>query len=207
MMTRRVIAIACAIGLLAVASPAGAQSASETKAHDAFVLGQAAFNEGRYDDALTQFQAAYDLSKRPELLLTLAKTYRKLGRYDDALAACDRYLATNPAQPQQRSTYEFMGQLHAEKTRVESIVNPKNPVTATGTAPATTDATATTTNALVTAPPPRDDDAGRRKRIIYIAAAAGVVVLAVGLGVGLGVGLSHSDRFPSSGLGTVGFSH
>ncbi len=204
MMTRRVIAIVCAIGLLAVAAPARAQTASETKAHDAFVLGQAAFNEARYDDALTQFQAAYDLSKRPELLLTLAKTYRKLGRYDDALAACDRYLTTNPAQPQQRSTYEFMGQLHAEKTRVESVVN------AAATAPATAAAApaAPATNPLVSAPPPSAADAARhRQRVVIIAVAAGVVVLAVGLGVGLGVGLSHSDHFPSSGLGTVRFGH
>src|ERR1700742_4582195 len=95
-MTHRGAAIAVGWALLALGAPVCAQSTSEVRAHGAFVLGQPAFKEARYDEALTQFQTAFTLSGRPELLITLAQTYRKLLRFDEALAACERFLATNP---------------------------------------------------------------------------------------------------------------
>jgi tetratricopeptide (TPR) repeat protein len=210
-LTRRVTAVALGLALLALSGPLRAQSSNESRAHDAFVLGQAAFNEARYDDALAQFQSAFALSGRAELLVTLAQTYRKLGRFDDALASCERFLGTKPPPARERSTYEFMGQLRAERASANSAVAPR-PNDARPTAPPSTTTAGATPAASGTLIAGASPAAGstpdrRHKLLIGLAVAAGVVVLAVGLGVGLGVGLSHSDQFPSSGLGTVGFSH
>jgi hypothetical protein len=52
--------------------------------------GRAAFDAGRYDEAIEKFQAAYELSPAPGLLYNLAQAYRLRG---DCTAALSRYRA------------------------------------------------------------------------------------------------------------------
>ena len=82
------------------ARPASAQDApsqgADDEARSLFHAGESAFAEGRYEVALEHFQAAYDLSPRPELLFNIGNTADRLRREQDALDAYRRYLEARP---------------------------------------------------------------------------------------------------------------
>jgi hypothetical protein len=61
------------------------------KAH--FNTGQLYYERGRYPDAAREFEEAYRLSNRPELLYNMGKSYDGIGDHARALAAYRRFLA------------------------------------------------------------------------------------------------------------------
>lgn len=80
-MTRTLISLAvvCLTVGQALAADRGVERAS---AH--YHKGRAAFDQGKYDRAIAEFRAAYDLAPRPLVLYHLARAYQARG--DDALA-------------------------------------------------------------------------------------------------------------------------
>lgn len=63
----------------------------DERAHTLYMNGERLYSEGRYEEAVVAFQAAYDLSQRPLLLFNLANAYERLGQLDDAVDALNRY--------------------------------------------------------------------------------------------------------------------
>src|SRR5437899_798232 len=55
-----------------------------------------AFQAKSYDRALDELRAAYRLAPRAEFLLSFAQVYRAAGQLQQALEACNSYLATMP---------------------------------------------------------------------------------------------------------------
>lgn len=80
-----------------LAAPAAAQHDDE--AHGLYQAGAAAFEEGRFDEALAYFQRAYDLSARPELLFNIGQAADRARRDDVAIAAFRSYLEARPDDP------------------------------------------------------------------------------------------------------------
>jgi hypothetical protein len=76
------------------AEPSDDSLIPESQAH--FEAGLKAYRAGRYREALAEFKAGYALSPRPAFLLNFAQTYRKLGRFQEAIAQCRRFLAAVP---------------------------------------------------------------------------------------------------------------
>src|SRR5262245_25399520 len=58
-------------------SPA-AEAARREEAKAAFGRGNAAYNLGKYQDAIAEFEKAYALSRLPDILFNLGQCYRKL---------------------------------------------------------------------------------------------------------------------------------
>lgn len=54
------------------------------------------FEESDYDNALKAFQKAYELSKRPEILLNIATVHERQGALPSAVAALKGYLEASP---------------------------------------------------------------------------------------------------------------
>jgi tetratricopeptide (TPR) repeat protein len=97
------ILIAAAVTLGAWEPTAGAQqktekAAADVRARELFLKGDAAYAEGRYEEALAAFQEAYDLSGRPQLLFNISNSLERLGRYQEAVDALDKYLASGKAK-------------------------------------------------------------------------------------------------------------
>lgn len=90
--------IVLAAALLLTAAPALAQEHDE-EAHGLFAAGAAAFESGRYEEALEYFQHAYALSPRPALLYNLGQAADRARRDDVALDAFRRYLDATPDAP------------------------------------------------------------------------------------------------------------
>ncbi|MGC4093666.1 MAG: tetratricopeptide repeat protein [Polyangiaceae bacterium] len=61
-----------------------------------FESGAAYLEESDYENALRAFQKAYDLSKRPEILLNIATVQERRGDIDGAIGALNSYLAAAP---------------------------------------------------------------------------------------------------------------
>jgi hypothetical protein len=81
---------------LARAAAAGGDTDDEVAAKNHFLSGTSYYDEGRYADALREFQEAYRLSKRPSLLYNVGACFDHLGRLREAVGALKGYLAAVP---------------------------------------------------------------------------------------------------------------
>jgi tetratricopeptide (TPR) repeat protein len=79
---------------LADAPPAG--SDAEQRAREYFREGRARHDAGAFAEAIVDYQAAYSLSARPELLFNIAQCYRLLGDSDRAILYYRQYLTVVP---------------------------------------------------------------------------------------------------------------
>ena len=73
-----------------------AQSTSDDMARRHFDSGVAYLEESDYDNALKAFQKAYDLSKRPEILLNIATVQERQSDLRGAVASLQAYLTAAP---------------------------------------------------------------------------------------------------------------
>lgn len=72
------------------------QALNEYEARSHFDAGYSYFQEARYDDALREFERAYELSQRPALLFNMSQCYERLGRLDEAIRYLDRFIGASP---------------------------------------------------------------------------------------------------------------
>lgn len=68
----------------------------ERQARALFEQGEAAYEEGRYDEAIAAFEQAYGLSARPLLLYNIANAKERLGLLSEALENLRNYLEDAP---------------------------------------------------------------------------------------------------------------
>jgi tetratricopeptide (TPR) repeat protein len=109
--------------VLLLAAPARAQHDDE--AHGIATAGAAAFQAGRYDEALRYYQQAYELSQRPELLYNIGQAADRARDDATALDAFRRYLA---AAPDAANRVEIEGRIHAlERSVAEHATPPATP--------------------------------------------------------------------------------
>lgn len=91
--------------LLLAAAPGIARAQVDSRDDEAralFTAGHTAFEDGRFADALPDFQRAYDLSHRPELLYNIGQCHEHLRHDSEAVAAFESYLAAVPDAPNRR---------------------------------------------------------------------------------------------------------
>ncbi|MFK8000080.1 MAG: tol-pal system YbgF family protein [Polyangiales bacterium] len=104
---RRLLASVFGIGVLFSSLPSDAQDTTvvateavdpldEAEARSHFDAGYAYFQEARYEDALREFDRAYDLSPRPALLFNMSQCYERLGRLDEAIRYLERFIGASP---------------------------------------------------------------------------------------------------------------
>jgi tetratricopeptide (TPR) repeat protein len=98
-------AAAAAAAEEAATAEVSAESARDEEARSLFEAGRSAFADGRYEDALGDFQRAYELSGRAALLYNVGTTADRLRESEAALAAFERYLVEVP-DPSNRAEVE-----------------------------------------------------------------------------------------------------
>jgi tetratricopeptide (TPR) repeat protein len=90
----------CLVVALLLPAPlhaADAPVSPEAKRH--VDLGVDHYNNGRYAEAVKEFELAYRLSNRPALLFNIARAESKLGHEEAAIAFLHRYLEERPNAP------------------------------------------------------------------------------------------------------------
>src|SRR5690349_13878725 len=83
------------VGLMLAAEVAWAQTPQqEAKRH--FQQGKAYQDNGAYEDAVREYEAAYKLAPLPDLLFNIGQAYRLKGDRRKAIEAYQKYLAAAP---------------------------------------------------------------------------------------------------------------
>src|SRR5262245_33608706 len=127
-------AFASVATLLLLLSPFGPESRSAQAVEPAaaveaarshFLAGQQAYRDGKFVLALQEFQAGYALSPRPEFVLNFAQTYRRLGRLDEAVSECERFIAVAPDSPLANEAQSLLRTLRREKAVVDKAAAEK----------------------------------------------------------------------------------
>ena len=106
---RRIAAVVMTTVWLASASSALAQEEAvddEAAARAHFESGRLHYENGDYEMALREFEAAYESSRRVELLYNLYVTTERLGRLDEAVSFLERFLAEGQPEAERRTQLE-----------------------------------------------------------------------------------------------------
>lgn len=108
--------VAAALGLAAAsAAPALAEPTPREAARARFDRGQTLYNLGKLDEAIAEFEGAYELDTDPAYLFNLAQAYRLRGNRPRALFFYRRYLDLSPDAPNRAEVTERIAALEAEQ--------------------------------------------------------------------------------------------
>jgi len=118
---RFAVAIVLIVGLVASQPPARADDAVSAREH--YQKGTSYYDLGKYDDAIKEFEAAYEIKNDPALLYNLAQSNRLAGNSDQALHFYRTYLryvpkAANRAEIESRIAQ--LEQLVAQKNAAQT---------------------------------------------------------------------------------------
>src|SRR4051794_34825779 len=91
--------------------PGAAQGEAEREARAHYVLGQVAFNAGRYDQAVTEFEAGFEALPRPGFLLNIGHSERRRGNLRKARAAYKKFLLVEPTTKLRDDVMSLLGEL------------------------------------------------------------------------------------------------
>ena len=90
-----------------------------------FQSGRSYFDQGRYEDAVREWQQAYRLSNRTVLLVNIATAQERIFQFSDAIRSLERYLSVGGAEAEQNRTtiQERITNLRGLRDRMEANQN------------------------------------------------------------------------------------
>lgn len=170
---------------------------ADVEARALFNAGVAAYDAGRYEDALESFERAYQRSERPVLLYNIGQCYDRLRRDEEAVQAFERYLEAVPGA-------ENRPQVEARLRALREAIARRSTTSGTDPAllsPAQVAASATPPPTSPEGPSLRESDSHRPRRIALVTTSVVVVVAVVVLSVVLAGG--GGNDYVGSDVGTV----
>jgi tetratricopeptide (TPR) repeat protein len=122
MTTRLVPAlVALILGLgLFVATGTGVASAEDAATRTAkrhFAKGEKLFALGRFDEALAQYEQAFEAKPLPGFLFNIAQCHRNMGDVDQAIFSYRKYLRLQPDADNREAVERLIEELEEEKAR------------------------------------------------------------------------------------------
>lgn len=107
---------------LAVAVPARTASADDPATRAArrhFERGEKLFALGKFDEALEEYQTAFDAKPLPGFLYNIGQCYRNLGDLDQAIFSFKKYLKLEPDASNKEAVERLIEELEEQKARGE----------------------------------------------------------------------------------------
>jgi len=175
------------------AQPSAKKATTTARSH--YKKGMKAYDLGRFDEAVREFEAAYDADPSPAYLFNIAQAYRRGDNDTKALDLYKTYLRKSPDAADRASVESIIAEIEKKLAPVApppAVPPPPAPVPAAVPAPQPAAQIATPS------PPPEEGHPGRGLKI------AGITTGAVGLaacGAGIGFALhakSKDDQAASS---------
>ena len=80
---------------------------------------RSAYVDGQYRDAVRGLERAYEIYQHPFIQFNLGQSHRRLGNFEEALTAYNRYIETSAAQDRVNRVYVFIGECHLGLDRRE----------------------------------------------------------------------------------------
>lgn len=99
---------------------AHAEDPSTKSAKRHFDRGQKLFNLGKFDEALDEYQQAYEAKEIPAILFNIGQCYRNLGDYDAAVFSFKKYLKLEPDADNREQVEEYITELETEQEKGNS---------------------------------------------------------------------------------------
>jgi tetratricopeptide (TPR) repeat protein len=97
---------------------------AQATAREHYDHAKALFDEGKFEEALTEFQAAYDARPHPIVLLSLAECLERLERWGEAAQKLDLYLRASPDAHDKTEVEGRIARLRAHPARVHVVSTP-----------------------------------------------------------------------------------
>jgi tetratricopeptide (TPR) repeat protein len=118
-----------AILSLVLAAPAFAEDAATVVAKRHFDRGEKLFALGKFDDALDEYQKAFDAKQIPDFLFNIGQCYRNLGDYQQAAFSFRKYLKLEPDAPDRDKVEKLIDELEEKHERGEGqrLIQPPPP--------------------------------------------------------------------------------
>jgi tetratricopeptide (TPR) repeat protein len=182
------IALAVAAVLLCAGGRARAAEDELARAH--FLLGEAAYQEGRYADAIKEFQASQAIDPRPALEYNIGMCQELLGDKPAAIAAFERYLATEKEVKERAAIEKRIARLKEELRARRAAEAAAAAGTGAAAAPAPAPAPAPRVAAVAARPTPV-----YRKGWFWAVLVGSAAAVALGVGLGVGLGARSEDSF------------
>jgi tetratricopeptide (TPR) repeat protein len=118
-MTRWVTLLLVGWVLVMAPRPASADDASMRSAKRHFERGERLFALGKFDQALDEYQKAYDARAISDFLFNIGQCYRNLEQYDEAIFSFKKYLKDTPDAPNRDAVDRLIAELELKKERGE----------------------------------------------------------------------------------------
>jgi len=109
----------------AVAARADDTAQRAAKRH--YDRGEKLFALGKFDEALDEYQKAFDAKPLPGFLFNIGQCYRNLGDYDQAIFSFKKYLKLQPDAPNKEKVDKLIEELEDKKERGEGQKLVKKP--------------------------------------------------------------------------------
>ncbi len=107
--------LALAIVLVALAATAAAADDDDTRAaRRHFEKGEKLFALGRFDEALVEYEAAFEARPLPGFLFNIGQCHRNLGDYEAAVFSYRKYLKLKPDAENREAVEELIADLEAK---------------------------------------------------------------------------------------------
>jgi hypothetical protein len=102
------------LGMTGTARAAGAPAASlddEKQARSLYERAEKGFDLGKFAEALSDYQSAYEAKPLPGFLFNIAQCYRNMSNFERARFFFRRYLALDPHAPNRRRVEELISEM------------------------------------------------------------------------------------------------
>jgi len=116
----RALIVIVTLGLALFAAPrvAAAEDAATKTAKRHFTKGEKLFALGRFDDALEEYEQAFEAKPLPGFLFNIAQCHRNLGNIDQAIFSYRKYLREAPDAENREAVERQIEELEEEKARL-----------------------------------------------------------------------------------------
>jgi len=111
--------VACLIALVVAPRASHAEDAATKAAKRHYVKGDKLFNLGKFEQALEEFEAAYQAKPIPKLLFNIAQAHRNLDHYQQAIFSYRKYLSLVPDADNREAVLDLIDELEAEQEQAE----------------------------------------------------------------------------------------
>ncbi len=187
----RVVAIFALSALLAVGlgrvPVARAEDAATRSSRHHFQKGEKLFALGRFDEALEQYEQAFEARPLPAFLFNIGQCHRNLGNFEQAIFSFRKYLRQVPDADNREAVEDLIDELEASRRAADEAARRREAARFGGGDP-----------------PPKRDPPRARKPIYARWWFWGGIAAAAGAGAGAYFVL-RDDGVPSTDLGNVVF--
>lgn len=114
-----VVALVAVVALAFGGRAARADDAATREAKKHFQKGEKLFALGKFEQALAEYQAAYEAKPLPKLLFNIGQAHRNLDNYQQAIFAYRKYLREVPDADNREAVERLIDELEAEQAEAE----------------------------------------------------------------------------------------